>query len=83
MGFYEADTSWVDPLDGLGRQDSDAVYGVGILTSKGAGEIVYRNSSHGYYGGWIEGAAPERIGETTPVDADWVSPPKEVPNGAG
>lgn len=37
--------------DGRTRQDSDAVYGYCIHTDKGSANIVYRNSSNGFYGG--------------------------------
>src|SRR6185312_2099912 len=36
--------------DGRGRQEFDSFYGVKILTNKGYADIVYRNSSNGYYG---------------------------------
>jgi len=36
------------------RQEIDAVYGFHINTDKGTGIIIMRNSSNGYYGGWIE-----------------------------
>lgn len=40
--------------DGRGRQESDQAYGYKILTDKGRAEIVFRNSSNGYYGGSLE-----------------------------
>ena len=48
--------------DGRCRQEVDAAYGYKITTSKGWCDIVFRNSSNGYYGGWAsesvcEGAA--------------------------
>ena len=50
------DADDVDPDDGLGRQESDSVYGIGLWTSGGVVSIVYRNSSNGFYGGWMETA---------------------------
>lgn len=35
-------------------------YGVCIVTDKGAGTLVFRNSSNGYYGGWCELATTNR-----------------------
>ena len=37
--------------DNRGRQEHDEFYGAKITTSKGYTDIVYRNSSNGYYGG--------------------------------
>jgi hypothetical protein len=35
------------------RQEEDKVYGVRLLTEAGVCDVVYRNSSNGYYGGSI------------------------------
>jgi len=40
------------PSDNRGRQESDAAYGIVIKTTGGQCNIVFRNSSNGYYGGW-------------------------------
>lgn len=37
--------------DGRSRQDSDLAYGMKLATELGICDIVYRNSSNGYYGG--------------------------------
>jgi hypothetical protein len=42
------------PEDGKTRQDFDSLYGYGVVTDKGEGDIEFRNSSNGYYGGWLE-----------------------------
>lgn len=34
------------------RQECDAVYAVKITTDHGACDLIFRNSSNGYYGGW-------------------------------
>jgi hypothetical protein len=39
--------------DGRGRQDYDQVYGYKFKTSKGYADLIFRNSSNGYYGGWL------------------------------
>lgn len=45
---------WAERLianDGRTRQEYDEVYGYRITTESGLIEIIYRNSSNGYYGG--------------------------------
>lgn len=39
--------------DGRCRQEVDEVYGYSIKTEKGSCEVIFRNSSNGYYGGSI------------------------------
>jgi uncharacterized protein (TIGR02996 family) len=52
VAIVEINTDDVNPDDGLGRQESESIYGVGLLMESGdILEIVYRNSSNGYYGG--------------------------------
>jgi hypothetical protein len=36
------------------RQEYDAVYKYMLVTRKGYCDIIYRNSSNGYYGGWLK-----------------------------
>lgn len=43
-----------DPKDGRSRQEYDVVYGYLIRTDRGAATVIFRNSSNGYYGGWLE-----------------------------
>lgn len=53
------------------RQEEDQFYGVKLRTDKGLADIVYRNSSNGYYGGDIglhSGALPEGMHAITD---DW------------
>ena len=45
--------------DGRTRQDYDQVYGYKLVTNKGTCEIIYRNSSNGYYGGDCNVMKPE------------------------
>jgi hypothetical protein len=40
--------------DGRTRQDYDRFYGIKLTTTGGYVDIVYRNSSNGYYGGSLE-----------------------------
>ena len=46
--------------DGRGRQEEDAVYGHRLTTERGYADIIYRNSSNGYYGGWLNLVSYER-----------------------
>lgn len=48
-----------EPNDNRTRQEFDEQYGLEIQTTKGIVSIVYRNSSNGYYGGWVEMCTPE------------------------
>lgn len=57
--------------DGRTRQEEDEFYGVKIKTDRGLADIVYRNSSNGYYGGDISlhsGDLPENM---TAINDDW------------
>lgn len=40
-----------DPDDGRTRQEVDSAYGVRLKTKAGDCDVIYRNSSNGYYGG--------------------------------
>jgi uncharacterized protein (TIGR02996 family) len=79
IGFFEADTSWVDGGDGLGRQKSESVYGVGVLTTGGVFEVVYRNSSNGYHGGNLRALGSPPTEPMDRVTADWTHPPAPAP----
>jgi len=41
-------------VDCFTRQEVDRVYGYKIKTDIGEGDIIFRNSSNGYYGGWCQ-----------------------------
>jgi hypothetical protein len=43
---------WVNVEDGRTRQEYDEAYGLRISTDGGTCDVIYRNSSNGYYGGW-------------------------------
>lgn len=57
--------------DGRTRQDEDKFYGVKLKTDKGFVDIVYRNSSNGYYGGSIELLRRELPEGMTAITDDW------------
>jgi|ERR1019366_106333 hypothetical protein len=60
--------------DGRSRQDDDQFYGQQITTSKGRCQIIYRNSSNGYYGG-DAGLIPvcHHKGTWISITADWTA----------
>ena len=43
-----------EPLDDFSRQDYDKLYGVNFRTTGGMADVEFRNSSNGYYGGWLD-----------------------------
>ena len=56
--------------DGRGRQEHDEVYGYRFTTQRGYADLVFRNSSNGYYGGELfQGLVRPR--DLTPIYADW------------
>lgn len=40
--------------DGRCRQEEDTAYGYKLTTDRGYVDIIFRNSSNGYYGGWLK-----------------------------
>lgn len=62
------------PDDSRTRQESDVAYGFQIVTDRGKAQLVFRNSSNGYYGGWAteEFADRERVEGWRVIDGnDW------------
>lgn len=61
-----------DPDDDRSRQDVDSAYGFGLITNKGVCDVIFRNSSNGYYGGWLDQSdtAPSLDGFKE-ITADW------------
>lgn len=71
LGAEELDLPGDCVEDGRSRQDCDRVYGWQLATQKGKTEIMFRNSSNGYYGGRIAlytGELPEDMQE---IRSDW------------
>lgn len=67
----EMSQSRYDSDDGRCRQDVDYVYGIELYTEKGMATIIYRNSSNGYYGGWIGKFNSNTIDGLTEVKDNW------------
>lgn len=66
------DVEMADVEDGRTRQEYDHLYGVKIKTDKGYADIVYRNSSNGYYGGSIDHVSlPSRPDDLAAIADDW------------
>lgn len=57
--------------DGRTRQEYDSAYGWKLTTDKGHADIVFRNSSNGYYGGWMNKASDTKAKGFTPITDDW------------
>jgi hypothetical protein len=57
--------------DGRGRSEEDQAYGYKLTTDKGYVDIVFRNSSNGYYGGWMSLRTGEPPKDTRPITDDW------------
>ena len=53
------------------RQEEDLFYGVKLRTNKGMADIVYRNSSNGYYGGDISLNTSKLPDGLTAIADDW------------
>lgn len=60
--------------DGNSRQEEDIFYGLELTTDAGRCKIVYRNSSHGYYGGTLIGPvdAPKGVAWKR-IEDDWTA----------
>ena len=57
--------------DGRTRQEEDSFYGMKLRTDKGYADIVYRNSSNGYYGGDISLNTRKLPDVLTVIADDW------------
>lgn len=67
----EVDMDGYNVDDGRCRQDYDSAYGWKIATNKGYADIVFRNSSNGYYGGWIDLMLNPSSYSTIAITDDW------------
>ena len=57
--------------DGRARQQYDEAYGYKLTTDKGYVDIVFRNSSNGYYGGSIDPLRGEPPEGMESIGDDW------------
>lgn len=51
-GAAEIDMPAIPAGDTRTRQESDEAYGFRVTTTRGVCDLIFRNSSNGYYGGW-------------------------------
>lgn len=58
----DIDLSGYDVNDGRGRQEEDQAYGFALCSGEIHATFVFRNSSNGYYGGWIQTASKPSLG---------------------
>ncbi len=64
--------AWVNTDDGRGRQETDEAYGYRVTTERGYVDIIFRNSSNGYYGGWMEPTIIDQVpSEMKEIRSDW------------
>lgn len=64
-----------DLEDGRCRRECDKVYGYRLVTDKGRADIIFRNSSNGYYGGWLNSIDYRPAGhDLFEIVDDWSSP---------
>ena len=68
----------VDTDDGLCTQEYDQAYGYCFLTEAGVCEVVYRNSSNGYYGGYLTVSQDEPTQKVEPLTEDWEAKHEEA-----
>ena len=86
VGFPVLSLSTFDPPfqdDGRCRQEADRFYGLRFTTTRGTTELVYRNSSNGYYGGSLELVpGPFEADPIPPGTVSWFAPAdREVEDG--
>lgn len=61
--------------DGRCRQEYDSVYGFRIVCVDGSfADFIFRNSSNGYYGGWMKNNKRHVTEEQYVIENDWQSP---------
>lgn len=83
LGYVESveilELSNYNTKDGKCRQEYDSVYGYKITTQYGSGQIIFRNSSNGYYGGELKTHAENTEPELTDYDCAKGYKKKNIP----
>jgi hypothetical protein len=59
--------------DERNNDDSVQLYGTRITTDHGTCDVVFRNASNGYYGGWADYVFVGTTQGLTPIVRDWTS----------
>lgn len=78
VGYVITSVEFVDlpppsKADKRSRSEVDEIYGLKIFTTRGIhAYLIFRNSSNGYYGGWVNLATPAQWAKVkwTPVTED-------------
>lgn len=61
-----------DVGDGAGNFDEKVqLYGIKVTTTSGVLDVVFRNESNGYYGGWCQAAALRDTTNWQQLTQDW------------
>ena len=66
-----AETWTPDPPDNTDGYECLQVYGVKLTTESGYVDILFRNESNGYYGGYLEDTANTSLDGATRITRDW------------
>lgn len=74
----EPDLSNYNTDDGRCRQESESVYGYDLVSEDGGiCTIVFRNSSNGYYGGWMSSGGGTNLDGLNRVVDNWTNIPNQ------
>lgn len=76
--YLEEDIKNYNLEDGRCRQDVDEVYAYGLKTVDGLCKIFYRNSSNGYYSGYLSKVTSDSYQEMTRVYNNWSNTNKNI-----
>lgn len=58
-------------MDQRERSEEDQAYGTRLVTESGTADIIFRNASNGYYGGWASLAEVQTLDGLSPITKDW------------
>lgn len=71
LAFEETPMPDEHVTDGRSRQEYDSLYGYRFTTARGHADLIFRNSSNGYYGGWMVLTDVRPSGKLTQILGDW------------